>query len=133
MPNQIQSILESNRVGTLATINPDGSPWATTVHIFTDDNALYWFSKDTHQHSTNIEVDPRVSVALWARTESTVGAYISGAAVKLSAEETANARQLVVEAIGTIPSYFEGTFAYKLNVGQPDLSKSSDKRWYFYS
>jgi nitroimidazol reductase NimA-like FMN-containing flavoprotein (pyridoxamine 5'-phosphate oxidase superfamily) len=129
----IKKILAANLIGTLATINEDGSPWATTVHVFSDDTAVYWFSKDTHQHSRNIARDPRVALSVWSKSEGTAGGYISGTAVKLSVEETTAALRIVVDTIGAIPPYFAGTFGYKLEIGAPDLSKSSEKRWYFYS
>jgi putative heme iron utilization protein len=129
----LRDILSVNIVGTLATLNSDGSPWATPVHIFADDDSLYWFSKDIHQHSQNIENDPRVSVSLWAKIDRTKGGYISSAATKLSAEETSSALQIVEKTIGHIPPYFEGTYAYKLPIGQLDPKRSSSNRWYFYS
>lgn len=129
----VRSILAKNRVATLATINPDGSPWATPVHLFADDTALYWFSRDSHQHSGNIANDSRVSAALWSNTEGTFGAYVSGNALQLSEVETAEKMTLVTDALGDIPPYFQGTFAFKLELGRLDPSKSSEKRWYFYS
>lgn len=126
-------ILAGNLIGTLATLNEDGSPWATPVHIFADDQALYWFSKATHQHSQNIELDQRVSVALWAKDQGTKGAYVSGRAVKLNDEETAKALEIVVATVGTIPPVFENTSGYRLEVGQINSSKSGDNRWYFYT
>lgn len=129
----IKSILTDNLIGTIATLNEDGSPWATAVHIFADNDALYWFSKDTHQHSVNIERDARVSVSLWSKQEGTKGAYISGSATKLSVDETAKAFDIVVATVGGIPPVFENTSAYRLPVGPLDSSKSSEKRWYFYT
>ena len=129
----IKKILDENLIGTLATLNEDGSPWATPVHIFADDEALYWFSKDEQQHSINISNDPRVSVALWSQTEGTKGAYISGIATKLEADETPAALDIVVSTVGKIPPVFENTSAYRLPIGQINSSKSSENRWYFYT
>lgn len=131
--NEIKSILSDNLIGTLATINEDGSPWASPLHIFADDSALYWFSKDTHQHSENIALDDRVSVALWSETGVTRGAYVSGRAVKLNATETPAVLDIVVSTVGTIPPVFENTSAYRLPIGPVNLSKSSENRWYFYT
>jgi hypothetical protein len=131
--NDLKDILAINIVGTLATLSSDGSPWATPVHIFADDDSFYWFSKDTHQHSQNLERDRRVSVSLWSNTERTKGGYVSGAVTKLSLEETAGMLILVEKTIGHIPPYFEGTYAYKLPIGQLDPKRSSPNRWYFYS
>lgn len=131
--NDLKQILTTNLIGTLATVNLDGSPWATIVHIFADDDSLYWFSKETHQHSLNIERDPRVSVALWSKTDRTRGGYVSGIVQKVSLEDTDDAFSIVEKTLGHIPPYFEGTYAYKLPIGQIDPKNSSPNRWYFYS
>ena len=129
----IKAILAANIVGTLATVNEDGSPWATPLHIFTDDVALYWFSADTHQHSLNIERDGRVSVGLFSKDDGTKGAYISGIATKLDETETAKAQQIVIDLFGKIPPVFENTSGYRLPLGEINRGKSSEKRWYFYT
>ena len=129
----IKAILEANLVGTLATLNEDGSPWATPVHVITGDNELYWYSKDSHQHSQNILRDPRVSLALWGRTEGTKGAYIQGTAVRLEGDAAEQAFARIRKPDGTLPGVFENTSPYLLPVGPINRDKSSEKRWYFYS
>lgn len=129
----IKLILADNLIGTVATLNEDGSPWATPVHVFSDDKALYWFSKDTHQHSVNIQRNPQVSVALWSNTKGTKGAYISGFATKLDVKATEQAFGVVVSTLGMMPSVFENTSAYRVEIGKVNTSKSSENRWYFYT
>lgn len=129
----IKTILAGNIIGTLATLNEDGSPWATPLHIFADDEALYWFSAETHQHSQNIERDGRASVALFSKEEGTKGAYISGVATKLNDAETTKAQQIVIDLFGKIPPVFENTSGYRLPIGEINSSKSSENRWYFYT
>lgn len=129
----IKSILDQNIIGTLATVSADGSPWATPVHIFADDDSLYWFSKDEHRHSVNILLNGKVSVALWSQTDGTKGAYISGIATRVDAAETPAALDIVVSTVGKIPPVFENTSAYRLPIGQLNTGKSSEKRWYFYT
>lgn len=131
--NDIKKLLEANLVGTLATSNEDGSPWATPIHVFADDVAVYWFSKETQQHSENIVRDPRVSLALWARIEGTVGAYISGTAEILSVEDTTTCITSLASLDGTIPAHFIGTTGYRLLIGSLNRGKSTEKRWYFYT
>lgn len=129
----IKTILEVNLVGTLATLNEDGSPWATPVHVIAGDNELYWYSKDSHQHSQNILRDPRVSLALWGRTEGTKGAYIQGTAVRLEGDVAEQAFARIRKPDGTLPGVFENTSPYLLPVGTINRDKSSENRWYFYS
>lgn len=129
----VKQILAANLVGTLATINEDGSPWATPVHVLSDDEALYWYSQDKHQHSQNIARDGRVSLALWARIEGTKGAYIQGQAERLEGEAAEQAFALARTPDGSLPSVFENTSPYRLKVGQINTSRTSENRWYFYT
>lgn len=129
----IKNILASNLIGTVATLNEDGSPWATPVHIFADDAAVYWFSKIDHQHSQNAVRDPRVSVSLWSKENGQRGAYISGTVRVLDEAETESAKQIVKDTIGMVPPVFENTSAFRLEIGQVNTSKTVENRWYFYT
>ena len=129
----IEAILANNMIGTLATLNEDGSPWATPVHIVAYDTFVYWFSKDTHQHSQNVMRDPRVSVSLWSKNEGTKGAYINGSVERLEGEKADMAFAMVKEKFGSLPPVFENTSPYRVKIGQINSSKSSENRWYFYS
>lgn len=129
----INEILKANMVGTLATLNEDGSPWATPVHIVAHEGYIYWFSKDTQQHSQNVIRDPRVSVSLWAKTDGTKGAYINGISEHLEGENADAAFAMVKEKFGSLPPVFENTSPYRLEIGQINSGKSSENRWYFYT
>jgi pyridoxine/pyridoxamine 5'-phosphate oxidase len=133
MNEAIKAILDANLVGTLATINEDGSPWATPVHVIAGEEGVYWFSKDTHQHSLNVLRDPRVSLSLWARIEATKGGYIQGKAVRLDSDAAERAFASVRKPDGTLPGVFENTSPYFLPIGSLNRDKSSENRWYFYS
>lgn len=129
----IEAILANNMIGTLATLNEDGSPWATPVHIIAHEEYVYWFSKDTHQHSQNVLRDPRVSVSIWSKNEGTKGAYINGNTERLEGENADVAFAMVKEKFGSLPLVFENTSPYRVKIGQINSSKSSENRWYFYS
>ena len=129
----IHQILKNNRIGTLATVNEDGSPWATPLHVFADETSLYWFSKDTHQHSKNVVHEPRVSIALWSAEATQKGAYISGTATKLAGAAAETAFDVVVAIFGSIPPVFDGVAAYRVPLGELNEAKSSANRWYFYT
>jgi nitroimidazol reductase NimA-like FMN-containing flavoprotein (pyridoxamine 5'-phosphate oxidase superfamily) len=128
-------ILAENILGTIATVNEDGSPWSTPVHIFSDGESVYWFSYEDKVHSINIERDPRVSLTLFSPDESRgpKGIYLNGPVTKLDDEATTSAKQLMVAKIGKVPSYFEHATGYKLEIGQLNSSKTTGNCWYFYS
>lgn len=131
--DEINTILKANMIGTLATLNEDGSPWATPVHIIAHKSYVYWFSEDTHQHSQNVVRDSRVSVSLWSKDEGTKGVYINGDAERLEGKAADHAFAMVKEKFGSIPPVFENTSPYRVAIGMLNSSKSSENRWYFYT
>jgi len=58
---QITDLLNKTDVGTLATLNSDGTPYATPVHFVYDGEAIYFHGLPVGQKLSNIEADPRVS------------------------------------------------------------------------
>jgi len=135
MTEEGRAILNENILGTIATVNEDGSPWSSPVHIFSDEEAVYWFSYEDKVHSINLERDPRVSLTLFSPDESRgpKGIYINGVATKLDDESTTSAKRLMVLKLGKIPTYFEKATGYKLLIGRLNSSKSTGNCWYFYS
>lgn len=135
MPEEARAILNENLVGAIATINEDGSPWISPVHIFSDDDAVYWFSDEQRQHSQNVARDTRVSLTLFSPDASRgpKGVYINGRVQKLDVEATTIAKKLIEAKIGKIIPVFEKATAYRLPIGQYNSGKSSGNCWYFYT
>ncbi len=135
MTDEARAVLSENILGTLATINEDGSPWATPLHIFFDNEALYWFSNADKQHSMNISRDARASVSVFSPDESKgpKGVYVNGVVEVLEGSKIDYAKQLVSERIGKLPSVFENATAYRLQIGKFNSSKSAGNCWYFYT
>jgi len=135
MKEDARTILRENILGALATTNRDGSPWSTPIHLFSDDDAVYWFSKQRTQHSENIEHDGRVCVTLFSPDTShgPKGVYVVGTATKLDVENTAKAKQLIEARLGKIPQNFVEATGYRLEIGAYNAEKSTGNCWYFYS
>lgn len=135
MDNDARVILDENILGTIATVNEDGSPWSTPVHVFADEEAVYWFSKETTQHSLNIAREPRTCLTLFSpdMSRGPKGVYIMGAAEKLDVENTAEAKKLIEAKIGKIPPNFVEATAYRLKIGPFNRGKSTGNCWYFYA
>ena len=58
---QIEEILSKEQVGTLATINEDGSPYATPIHFVYNDGKLYMHGLPAGQKIENIRRNGNVS------------------------------------------------------------------------
>lgn len=135
MIEQAQVVFDDTVLGVIATVNEDGSPWATPVHVATDGEYAYWFSHETTIHSKNVARDSRVSLSLFSPDESKgpKGVYVNGRAEKLAGEQVDTARQVFTNRIGTLPPVFATASAYRLPLGQFNDEKSTGNCWYFYS
>jgi nitroimidazol reductase NimA-like FMN-containing flavoprotein (pyridoxamine 5'-phosphate oxidase superfamily) len=135
MPEEAKTILKDNLVGAIATLNEDGSPWVTPVHIVSDDEAVYWFSKETVQHSLNVARNPKVSLTLFSPdlSKGPKGIYINGEVEQLDVEATTEAKKLLEAKIGFIPPNFIEATGYRLKIGELNRGKSTGNCWYFYT
>lgn len=81
----ILAILAEHRVMTLATARPDGWPQATMVGYVADDLTLYCSVARSSQKWTNIEHDPRVSIAIGHDTPDRIrGLSMAGRALEVT-------------------------------------------------
>lgn len=135
MTDEAKAVFKNNILGSLATVNKDGSPWSTPLHLITDGVYVYWFSDSRAQHSVNVEADQRVSVTLFSpdMSQGLEAVYVNGQAERVGGESIQAVRDLLVERVGSFPRHFESAAAYKLPVGELDAEKTVGKCWYFYS
>ena len=135
MNENINKILNENLIGSLATVNEDGSPWITPLHLVADENGIYWFSGETAQHSTNIARDSRVSVALPGLDTSNglEGVYLNGSAQLLGEDDRQKAANLFKDRLGSLPPAFQEYSAYFMPFGTLNGEKSTGNCWYFYN
>lgn len=131
----VKHLFSDNLVGALATVNEDGTPWVVPVHLFTDGEFVYWFSKQTTQHSQNITRAPRVSLTLYPTSPvgKLQGVYINGVAQVLGQDATIKAQDLIKQRLGLVPENFKSFMAYRVPLGEPSEDHSSGNCWYFYS
>ncbi len=135
MSEEARKVLNENLVGAIATLNEDGSPWVTPVHIAADNTSVYWFSKETAQHSLNVARNAQVSLTLFSPdlSRGPKGVYIQGKVEKLDVVETTEAKKLLEEKIGFLPPNFIEMTGYRLKIGQFNSGKSTGNCWYFYT
>ena len=56
----IESLLERAKVGTLATVNSDGTPYITPIHFVRKDGAVYFHGLPAGQKIANLKANPEV-------------------------------------------------------------------------
>lgn len=133
MKSDILPIISTVKVGSLATINTDGSPWNTPLHFAVGDEVIVWLSSDASQHSQNIARDDRVSIVLWSNTEveNVKGVYVQSRASRVEGAEEVAARQLYAECFGSIPDKFLAGETYVAPLGDINTTKTRGGRVYF--
>ena len=133
--NQVNELFAENILATLATVNADGTPWSTPLHVASDGEYIYWFSKESTVHSQNIARDPRVSLTLFSPDEShgPKGVYVNGQVELLSGDSEQTAREIIGTRLGGFPPAFAAAKAYRLPIGVYNAEKSTGNCWYFYS
>lgn len=62
---QIEEILKREQVGTLATINEDGSPYATPIHFVYDNGKIYMHGLPAGQKVENIRRNGSISFMVY--------------------------------------------------------------------
>ena len=135
MTEQAELVFDENVIGTIATVNEDGSPWSSPLHMVTDGEYVYWFSKETTTHSQNIARDNRVSISLVSSdmSKGPKGVYVNGRAEVLSGDDDIRARRVAIKRLGSLPPVFDTAAAYRLSLGRYSDEKSTGNCWYFYS
>ena len=133
--NQVNELFAENILATLATVNADGTPWSTPLHVASDGEYIYWFSKESTVHSQNITRNPRVSLTLFSPDESRgpKGVYVNGQVELLRGDSEQAAREIIGMRLGGFPPAFAAAKAYRLPIGVYNAEKSTGNCWYFYS
>lgn len=56
----IERLLARSKVGVLATVNPDGTPYITPIHFVHKDGAIYFHGLPAGQKISNLKANPNV-------------------------------------------------------------------------
>lgn len=134
MKSDMLPIVHTVPVGSVATINPDGSPWNTPLHFAFDEDKVVWLSDERAWHSQNIARDARVSITIWSGTEveHVKGVYIQTTARRVEGMEEVAARQLYAARYnGKIPEKFIAGSTYVATIGEINTTKTRGGRLYF--
>lgn len=117
MKKEALAVIDSTRVGTLATLREDGSPYVTPITYTFVDGLFVWLSAPDAEHSLNIARDPRVSLSIVENTEQRA-VYINTTAEATGQTTFNEAWQQELEK-------------YQLALGKLDIKKSTEGRFYF--
>jgi PPOX class probable F420-dependent enzyme len=61
---EARELIESDRLGHMVTLNPDGSPQVTCVWVGLDGDEIVSGHLDRYQKVKNVERDPRIAISI---------------------------------------------------------------------
>lgn len=128
----VLDILEHNPVGVLATINADGTPWTTPLHLLYDQHYVYWISASRARHSQNVAVRPQASLSIWSpdETKGLTGLFIQSHADLADSAETERVHKAFADRFGAVSPTLSGAAAYRMAIGKLDAQKSFGNCYY---
>lgn len=69
---KITKFLTNSHIGVLATVNPDGQPYAATIYFIVDpDLKIYFITKEKTKKYDNLTSNPKVSLAVYEASSQT--------------------------------------------------------------
>lgn len=91
LPDRVRAFLDATRFASLATVDPDGSPRQAVVWYRLDRDAVVVNSKAGRRWPSNLERDPRVSLAVGDQSDGYRWVGLTGTATLIDDQPTAQA------------------------------------------
>lgn len=91
LPEHVRAFLDTNRFASLATIDPDGSPRQAVIWYRLDGDAIVINSKVGRRWPSNLERDPRASLAIGDQVDGYRWVGLTGRATLIDDQPTAQA------------------------------------------
>ncbi len=132
MNSSIEKLLARSKYMALATVSQDGRPWNVPLTFVYADGYLYWRSQVDTAHSTNIELNPAVSISIFDvdlvdDNQERQALYVQSTASKVSP----NRQKELLEEFGGMFSIRDAQAPlYAAAVGILDGTRSTDSRFY---
>lgn len=137
MNETTRATLENNNFVVLSTVNADGVPWGTPVHMAFDDEHIYWISGDTAVHSQNIFDNGKVFLIIYNSQQDTAKetrtcVYIQTTARALEGDEAVQAHDAVYAKRFTTSHLPEaGAHIFAAPIGVLNEAKTRDAMQYY--
>ncbi len=98
-----KALLDGTNFGTVATLNPDGSPQTSVVWLDRDEDAVVFSVTDDKRKTRNLRRDPRVSLSVLDMADPYFSVSIRGRAELVPDPDKRLSRRLSQKYLGTDP------------------------------
>jgi PPOX class probable F420-dependent enzyme len=100
---KVKALLDGKNFGTVATINPDGSPQTSVVWVDRDDDAVVFSATGDKRKTRNLQRDPRINVSIYDVTNPYFSVSLTGTAELVPDPDAALLGRLSHKYFGTDP------------------------------
>jgi PPOX class probable F420-dependent enzyme len=91
LSERVRAFLDANRFATIATVDPDGSPRQAVIWYRLEDDSIVINSKLGRRWPSNLQRDPRISVAVSDQTDGYRWVGLTGTVAVIDDQPTAQA------------------------------------------
>ena len=129
MNEDVKNLLDTVKVGAMATVKSDGTPLATPLHFARTGNSIVWISSPESRHAVNALRTGRLEFVVW--NEQRQAFYLNTTAVLAAGEEREKALTDYKKKLGDFLPKLDELGVYISPVGELDENSTTQNMWHF--
>lgn len=129
MSEDVNKVLDTVRVGAMATVNQDGSPLATPLHFARMDDSIVWVSSSESRHAKNVIRTNKLEFAVWNDQRRAV--YLNTSASIAEGEMREKALKSYKEKLGDFLPKVDNLEVFVSPLGKIDENSTTQYMWHF--
>lgn len=129
MSEGAKQVLDTVRVGAMATVNADNTPLATPLHFARFEDSIIWISDPDSRHASNVLRGSRVEFVVW--NDSRQAVYLTTSASIIAVEKREEALKAYEKKLGKFIPSVDKWEVFVSPLGKIDEKSTTQHMWYF--
>ena len=129
MNEEAKNLLDTIKVGAMATVKSDGTPLATPLHFARMGEAIVWISNPKSRHAENAMRTGRLEFVVWSEQRQAV--YLSTTATLAEGAEREKALDAYKKKLGDFLPKLDELGVFISPVGEIDENSTTQNMWHF--
>lgn len=129
MNEDAKQLLDTVKVGAMATVNHDRTPLATPLHFARFEDSIVWISSPESRHAVNAVRTGRLEFVVWNEQRQAV--YLNTTVVLAEGEERERALESYKKKLGDFLPKLDKLGVYISPIGELDENSTTQNMWHF--
>lgn len=129
MNEDVKKLLDTIKVGAMATVNRDRTPAVAPLHFARMDDAIVWISSRSSRHAQNAIRSGKVEFVVWNDQKQAV--YLHTGARVATGEIETKALESYTAKFGEFKPRSDDGEVYISAIGQLDENSTTQNMWHF--